>query len=415
VLGDGIIAPLLPVAVSLIGGILLGSHVAVDERLSLTVLALLLLATSLLFRWPRVQTAAICLATLVLGILLATREMQHLQLTQRPPSSFEVRRATVADQQRPTLFNRSRQRMLRKRDQLAERYLRAGLSDDGFSIVAAMTLGDKSVLSRDLKETYSITGASHVLALSGLHLGIIYWLITLLTVGRRWRMVSQVVTILAIWAFAFLTGLSTSIVRSATMLTVYGLMAVGYRQGASVNVLAFTAIVMLVVSPLAVYDVSFQLSFLSVLAILLFHPLFFQLVPLPWLQAHPVVKWLWGMTTLSLAAQIGVAPLIAFYFHHFSVWFLLANFIVIPCAYVILVGGLLLLLTSLPLMAVALAKVASLMNGALAALSALPLSSIDGLHPTGVQTVLVYVIIGCGYVVLSKCIPPLLLHRRLRV
>jgi len=362
-----------------------------------------------------VQTAAICLATLVLGILLATREMQHLQLTQRPPSSFEVRRATVADQQRPTLFNRSRQRMLRKRDQLAERYLRAGLSDDGFSIVAAMTLGDKSVLSRDLKETYSITGASHVLALSGLHLGIIYWLITLLTVGRRWRIVSQVVTILAIWAFAFLTGLSTSIVRSATMLTVYGLMAVGYRQGASVNVLAFTAIVMLVVSPLAVYDVSFQLSFLAVLAILLFHPLFFQLVPLPWLQAHPVVKWLWGMTTLSLAAQIGVAPLIAYYFHRFSVWFLLANFIVIPCAYLILVGGLLLLLTSLPLMAVALAKVASLMNGALAALSALPLSSIDGLHPTVVQTVLVYVIIGCGYVVLSKCIPPLLLHRRLRV
>ena len=414
-LGDGIIAPLLPVAVSLIGGIVAGSHVAVGERLSLLVLSLLLVVSSLLFRWPRVQTAAICLCTLVLGILLATREMQHLQLTQRPPSSFEVRRATVADQQRPTLFNRSRQRMLRKRDQLAERYLRAGLSDDGFSIVAAMTLGDKSVLSRDLKETYSITGASHVLALSGLHLGIIYWLITLLTVGRRWRIVSQVVTILAIWAFAFLTGLSTSIVRSATMLTVYGLMAVGYRQGASVNVLAFTAIVMLVVSPLAVYDVSFQLSFLAVLAILLFHPLFFQLVPLPWLQAHPVVKWLWGMTTLSLAAQIGVAPLIAYYFHRFSVWFLLANFIVIPCAYLILVGGLLLLLTSLPLMAVALAKVASLMNGALAALSALPLSSIDGLHPTVVQTVLVYVIIGCGYVVLSKCIPPLLLHRRLRV
>lgn len=414
-LGDGIIAPLLPVAVSLIAGIVVGSHVAVGERQTLMVLVVLLMATSWLFRWPRVQTAAICLCTLVLGILLATREMQHLQLTQRPPSSFEVRRATVADQQRPTLFNRSRQRMLRERDQLAERYLRAGLSDDGFSIVAAMTLGDKSVLSRDLKETYSITGASHVLALSGLHLGIIYWLITLLTVGRRWRIVSQVVTILAIWAFAFLTGLSTSIVRSATMLTVYGLMAVGYRQGASVNVLAFTAIVMLVVSPLAVYDVSFQLSFLAVLAILLFHPLFFQLVPLPWLQAHPVVKWLWGMTTLSLAAQIGVAPLIAFYFHRFSVWFLLANFIVIPCAYLILVGGLLLLLTNLPLVAVVLAKVASLMNGALAALSALPLSSIDGLHPTVVQTVLVYVIIGCGYVVLSKCIPPLLLHRRLRV
>lgn len=301
-------------------------------------------------------------------------------------------------------LQRTQLQLLRLRSQLTAKYRNMGLADDNYAIIAAMTLGDKSALSADIRDTYSITGASHILALSGLHLGIIYWLITLLIPRWRWRMMSQIVTILAIWAFAFLTGLSPSVTRSATMLTVYALLSIGYRDRASVNVLAFTALVMLVVSPLTVFDIGFQMSFLAVLGILLFHPLFYHLLPLPFLQRHLIVRCPWGMLCLSLAAQLGVAPLTAFYFHRFSCYFLLSNFIVIPCAYVILIGALLLLFTSSALMATTLSCIVMLMNRTLGGVASLPLSSIDHLHPTLLQTSLLYVAVGGLYVVLLRTV-----------
>ena len=120
-----------------------------------------------------------------------------------------------------------------------------------------MALCDKSALTKELRETYSKTGASHILALSGLHLGIIYALLSMLIVGRRWQMITQVAIILSIWAFVFLVGMSASVVRSAVMLTVYALLAIGHRHKMSVNTLAFTAIVMLLVTPKALFDVGF--------------------------------------------------------------------------------------------------------------------------------------------------------------
>ena len=262
-----------------------------------------------------------------------------------------------------------------------------------------MVLGDKSALSRDIKNTYSITGASHVLALSGLHLGIIYVLLSMLVVGRRWRFITQILIILSIWAFVFLVGMPTSVVRAAVMLTVYALLALGHRNKMSVNTLAFTAIVMLLFQPSALFTVSFQMSFMAVLSILLFVPLFERAFSAEYLMTHRCVKWLWGMVTVSFAAQIGVAPLIAYYFGRFSSWFLLTNFIVIPAAMVILYLSLLVLL--IPQLAFLLVQVVNGLNSVLTRMAQLPGASIDGLHPTLTQTVLVYVVIMAVYVLLS--------------
>ena len=108
------------------------------------------------------------------------------------------------------------------------------------------------------------------------------------------------------------------------------------------------------------------------------------------------------MTTVSLCAQLGVGPLIAFYFHRFSTYFLLTNFIVIPCAYLILVGGFLLLLTSWTMIASALATVVTIMTQSLTAIAALPIASIGNLYPSLLQTVLVYVLIGCLSIIFLK-------------
>jgi competence protein ComEC len=227
-------------------------------------------------------------------------------------------------------------------------------------------------------------------------------MVSLLAWGRRWRIVAQVLTLVLLWGFAFLVGLPASVVRATTMLTIYGLLSLGYRQNSSINVLAFTAIVILACQPEALFEVGFQMSYLAVFAILLFYPTLYGMISEKWLMEHRVVRWVWGMTTVSLCAQLGVGPLIAFYFHRFSTYFLLTNFIVIPCAYLILVGGFLLLLTSWTMIASALATVVTIMTQSLTAIAALPIASIGNLYPSLLQTVLVYVLIGCLSIIFLK-------------
>ena len=378
-------APLLIPAICLMVGILLGSHLSLSVPFCIVLLLAMVVATALLGRWRKLQTIGIALCSVMLGILVIEMDLSK------------------QDDGEPTRIERTQQYFLHQRTLLLQRLETAGLSDDQYAVVAAMALGDKSSLTRDLKETYSMTGASHILALSGLHLGIIYALLSMLVVGRRWQMVSQVAIILSIWAFVFLVGMSTSVVRSAVMLTVYALLAIGHRQKMSVNTLAFTAIVMLLVSPQALFDVGFQMSFMAVFSILLFTPLFYRPFSSEYLMTHRLVKWLWGMVAVSIAAQIGVAPLIAYYFGRFSCFFLLTNFIVIPAATLILYLSLTTLL--IPSIGIVLASIVGLLNTTLLYISTIPGATIDGLHPSVMLTASIYAIIFATYYLLWLTIP----------
>lgn len=371
------IAPLLPIACCLIAGILMGRLFPASELTLLVMISVVLIITLFLSHHPRWQTTGICLASILSGMIIIQYPLPDCALTQR-----------------------AGERMLEYREQLLLQYQQGGIGEDSYAIIAAMTLGDKTALSTEVREIFNITGAGHILAISGLHLGILYMMVSLLVRGLRLRIVTQILTILLIWAFAFLVGMTPSVVRSATMLTVYGLLSLGYRQKMSVNVLAFTAIILLVIKPQSLFDIGFQMSFLAVLAILLFFPLLNNVFSERWLMEHRLVRWLWGMTALSLSAQLGVAPLIAFYFHRFSTYFLLSNFIVIPCAYLILTGAILIFLTHLSLLATILTTVASFMRNTLNGIATLPYASIEGLYPTAAQTVLTYVLIGCIWIIL---------------
>ena len=378
-------APLLIPAICLMVGILLGSHLSLSVPFCIVLLLAMVVATALLGRWSKLQTIGIALCSVILGILVMEMDLSKV------------------DDGEPSRIERTQQYFLNQRNILLQRLETAGLSDNQYAVVAAMALGDKSSLTKDLKETYSMTGASHILALSGLHLGIIYALLSLLVVGRRWQMITQVAIILSIWAFVFLTGMSTSVVRSAIMLTVYALLAIGHRQKMSVNTLAFTAIVMLLVSPQALFDVGFQMSFMAVFSILLFTPLFYRPFSAEYLMTHRIIRWLWGMVAVSIAAQIGVAPLIAYYFGHFSCFFLLTNFIVIPAATLILYLSLATLL--IPSIGVVLASIVGLLNTTLLYISTIPGATIDGLHPSVMLTASIYAIIFATYYLLWLTIP----------
>ena len=290
--------------------------------------------------------------------------------------------------------------MLRLRSRLLQRFATQGATDEAYAVVAAMALGDKTALTQELKDTYSVTGASHVLALSGLHLGIIYMLLSLLIVGRRWRMASQLLIVLCIWAFVLLVGMSVSVVRSALMLSVYALLSLGHRDRMSVNTLAFTAIVLLMVNPLSLFDVGFQMSFMAVLAILLFAPLGERVFSQEFLMSHRVVRWLWSLIVVSCAAQVGVAPLIAYYFQRLSVFFLLTNLIVVPSATLVLWLSLATLIV--PSCGLLLFRLVAFQNQMLTWIAALPGASISGLHPSVLQVVMTYIVIGCVYLLIVR-------------
>jgi len=268
---------------------------------------------------------------------------------------------------------------------------------DDYSILAAMTLGDKSAVSREQKEQFSVAGTSHLLALSGLHLGIIYMLLSFLFRSRRWQLVNQLLIITSIWSFVLLVGMPLSVVRAAVMITVYVFVSLLNRSKTPINTLALAAIIILIANPYALFDIGFQLSFAAVLSILLFTPLMTM-----WKAGNGLLRYLIAPTYVSIAAQIGTAPLVAYYFGRFSVWFLLANYLSIPLATIILYTMLLTLLLSFwpaaqALIIVVPATLASWLNGWTSWVASLPLASIDGLHPSVLQVIMIYVIIGGCY------------------
>ena len=449
-------APLLPVVVFLVLGIVAGFLLKASITLLPFFIGMVILAF-LLHRWAVLQSLAILLSISLLGMILATHQWQKVHrisydgqrrdlnvvvasepsvkprsvavdvlslhngqklrcylapgeraLRLQPGDGLSFQQVKVGDcgvlrrqgfvgqcyvpeqywsvfshpsLSRLSVSDRSRLRFLRWRHVLLQRYRLLGARDDSYAVLAAMTLGDKSALS-----------------LSGLHLGILYMLLSYLLLSHyRQRLWSQAVLVLSIWAFAFLVGLPVSVVRSATMISLFALFSVGHRPHLSVNLLCLAALIILLLNPYSLFDVGFQLSFVSVASILLLLPLF---APDPFPQVErpssPTVfqrlsSVLVSMLAVSLAAQVGVAPLVAFHFGHFSTYFLLTNLIVLPAAYLVLCGTLLMLL--LPFLAPAVLWLVGGLNHILTWVAQLPLSSINDLHPSWIQVVAYYLMV----------------------
>ena len=280
--------------------------------------------------------------------------------------------------------------------------LETNLDSSHLAIVSAMTLGDKHLISKDIKEDYSITGASHVLALSGLHLTILYGLLLFIlswcerVVPRVFkRGVSELLILFILWSYVVLVGMSSSVVRSAVMLTIYSFVTLLNRERLSVNTLALTAIIMLVSNPNSLFDIGFQLSFISVWSILLFYPLIYELIPLQQKKSLLVIRWLWGMIAVSLAAQLGTAPLIAFYFGRVSTIFAVSSLIAVPCTMLIVSASFcLLLLSPFPSLSSFIGKcicvITEGLNTSLHWLASLPCACIEDVHVTIFQLFIYY-------------------------
>lgn len=224
-----------------------------------------------------------------------------------------------------------RESMSRLRQRLYA-HLQPIFQGDELGVLAALTLGDKQGLTPEARAIYSHAGASHALALSGLHVGIIYGLLAFaLRAFRRRRMLRQVAdfaTILLLWLFALLVGMSPSVVRAVLMCTLYIVARCISRDSSALHVLSLAALAMLLVRPLYLFDVGFQLSYMAMAAILTVGPHVEQLLTrrhLPWVISYPL-----SIIGLSLVAQLGTFPLVLHHFGTFPLYFLVTNLLLIP-------------------------------------------------------------------------------------
>lgn len=278
-------------------------------------------------------------------------------------------------------------------------YRELGFTGDELAVLSALTIGDKTELSDSVRESYSVAGASHILALSGLHIGLLYTMLffILKPITRRGnigRCVRSVFLLVLLWAFAFFTGLSPSVVRSVSMFSILAIADMVGREPLSLNTLAVAAWLMLFCNPAWLFDVGFQLSFLAVASILLIQKPIYHLITVK----SRIGKYVWGLMSVSIAAQIGTVPLVLFYFSRFSVHFLLTNLIVIPLITIILYAAVvMLLLTPFSCLQIEVAEgVKKLLEGLnffVRWVEQIPYASIDGIWFYRSEVVSLYIVI----------------------
>lgn len=210
---------------------------------------------------------------------------------------------------------------------------------DEFAVASALLLGYRSDISDELLQAYSGSGAMHVLSVSGLHVGIIFlmlnFLLELFPFFKRKSLTKTLLLLIVIWSFAFITGLSASVLRAAAMITFVIVGSNINRRTSVYNSISVSALLLLIINPYLLFDLGFQLSYLAVIAIVSLQPFIQNL----WSPANKILQWSWSLMAVSLAAQIGTIPLSFLYFHQFPNVFLLTNFIVIPAAFLILMMG----------------------------------------------------------------------------
>lgn len=238
------------------------------------------------------------------------------------------------------------------REKLLDIYRAQHLRKAQFQILSALTLGYKRGLDPEIKTVFASAGTMHVLAVSGLHVGIIYGLL-LFTLGflkrkKTGRLLFVLITLFCLWAYAFITGLSPSVERAATM---FSLLVIGENLKRRINIynsLAASALLLLLINPNNLFEAGFQLSYSAVFGIVFLQPHLLKIINVK----NKIGNFFWILLTVSIAAQVATFPITLFYFNQFPTYFWLSNLLVIPVVSLLIPLGLsLLVFARVPLFA----------------------------------------------------------------
>lgn len=217
----------------------------------------------------------------------------------------------------------------------------SGFEDKHLELIQALILGQKESINKQVYDDFAEVGVVHILAVSGLHVGIVFLILQFLFKPflrlKNGRYLRVLLTILALWGFAALAGFSPSVMRAVTMFSFLSLGQLFRRKTNSINLLCLSALALLLYKPQLLFEVGFQLSYAAVFSIIMLYPVFSKL----YLPSYKIPKIFWDTAYVSLAAQIGVLPFQLYYFHQFPGLFLLGNLVIIPFLGVLLSGGIL--------------------------------------------------------------------------
>lgn len=277
-----------------------------------------------------------------------------------------------------------------------------GIAGRDFSVATALILGMDDYLDNDTRKEFSTSGAMHVLCVSGLHVGVIFMvfnsMLFFMKRNRFTRAVRIILLLLGIWFYALLTGLAPSVLRATTMFS-FVIIGMGMNRNANIyNSLATSAFILMVMNPYLIRDVGFQLSYIAVIAIVSIQPGLYQL----WKPKNWLLDKIWGITTVSIAAQIGTSPLGLYYFHQFPNYFIITNLLVIPLASLILYTGFLtVILSAIPVISGwiswLLVVFLKAMNSSVAFVDGLPYSASTGIFITMLEMLVLFLIIMVGF------------------
>ncbi|MDD4637116.1 MAG: ComEC/Rec2 family competence protein [Bacteroidales bacterium] len=225
---------------------------------------------------------------------------------------------------------------LKYRRKLSKLFEDSVISAKARPILLAMTLGAVELLDTETKDNFSVSGVSHLLAVSGLNVGILILLLNIflhgMNLNEKSRITKEFILLLSIWIYAFITGLSPSVVRAVIM---FSFVILGHLLHRKINIyhsLLLSAFGMLLYNPYYLFNISFQLSFTALFSIVLFQPKLNGLIR----TKNRILKYFWEITNVSIAAQICTFPLILYYFHSFPTHFLVTNIILVPLSFVLL-------------------------------------------------------------------------------
>ena len=262
-------------------------------------------------------------------------------------------------------------------------------------ISEALLIGYKEDLDKDLVQAYSNTGVVHIIAISGMHLGLIYvvlvWLFARLPFIKKSKLVQVILIIVSLWLFSLITGASASVLRSAVMFTCIVIGKTFFKQSVIYNSLATSAFLLLAYNPFMLWDVGFQLSYTAVIGIVWLKKPIENL----YYSRHNFVRKIWSMCAITLAAQILTLPLCIYYFHQIPTLFLFTNLICVPLSTIILFAEILLIIIA-PIKSLALLVgkfiyfLTWLMNTIIEFFNMLPGSLIDKVHANTFTTLSLY-------------------------
>lgn len=216
-------------------------------------------------------------------------------------------------------------------------FRRAGISPENVEVLNAIILGEKGEVSYDVQQDYRITGVSHVLVVSGMHIGILFLILTLVLGRILPRTSARILTIILLWGYALFTGLTPSVCRATFMYSTITMLRLFNTNSTLIQSLSLSAVVLTLINPLIIYDSGFQMSYTAVLSIALFHPLWPEYRDLkiaPRISKnrkalHTILTTIYGTATLTLSVQILMAPLVAYNFGQFPTYFLITNLAIV--------------------------------------------------------------------------------------